>query len=101
MDNQHRKISGYRELTQEEIDLMNKIKSLGPQLEELCDQVLAHIKSQRDLLEQAEGVVGCDATIERNRLDAANPEHWESWGRSSFQSALMFLTRSVAQPSFF
>lgn len=30
MDNQHRKISGYRELTQAEIDLMNKIKALGP-----------------------------------------------------------------------
>ena len=26
MDNQHRKIKGYTELTQEEIDLMNQIK---------------------------------------------------------------------------
>lgn len=27
MDNQHRKISGYRELSQAEIDLMNRIKA--------------------------------------------------------------------------
>jgi len=29
MDNQHRQIKGYRELTQEEIDLMNEIKQQG------------------------------------------------------------------------
>jgi len=28
MENQHRKITGYRELSQEEIDLMNKVKAL-------------------------------------------------------------------------
>lgn len=29
MDNQHRKIKGYRELSQEEIDLINRIKEQG------------------------------------------------------------------------
>lgn len=29
MENQHRKIAGYRELSQEEIDLMNRIKAKG------------------------------------------------------------------------
>ena len=32
MDNQHRKIKGYRELSQEEIDLMNRIKAKGAEL---------------------------------------------------------------------
>ncbi len=32
MDNQDRKITGYRELSQEEIDLMNEIKSQGQAL---------------------------------------------------------------------
>ena len=32
MENQHRKISGYRELTAEEIDLMNRIKAKGAEL---------------------------------------------------------------------
>lgn len=30
MDNQHKIISGYRDLSQTEIDLMNKIKAFGP-----------------------------------------------------------------------
>ena len=29
MDNQHKKIKGYRDLSQDEIDLMNKIKEQG------------------------------------------------------------------------
>jgi len=32
MDNQHRQIKGYRELSQEEIDLMNEIKQKGIEL---------------------------------------------------------------------
>ncbi len=35
MDNQHKKIKGYRELSQEEIDLMNKIKEQGACLERM------------------------------------------------------------------
>lgn len=33
MENQNRKISGYRELNHEEIELINRIKSFGPQLQ--------------------------------------------------------------------
>lgn len=32
MDNQHRQITGYRELSQQEIDLMNRIKAMGERL---------------------------------------------------------------------
>ena len=32
MENQHRKINGYRELSQEEIDAMNKSKELADQV---------------------------------------------------------------------
>ena len=39
MENQHRKIKGYRELTQEEIDLMNMIKEKGVELEELIEKI--------------------------------------------------------------
>ena len=37
MENQHRKISGYRELDQSEIDAMNEIKALGPKIESVLD----------------------------------------------------------------
>ena len=74
MENQHRQIKGYRELTQVEIDLMNEIKTKGAELGELVSK-----------LRNAEG------------LD----QRWVSIGATDFQTGLMALTRSVAQPTFF
>lgn len=74
MDNQHRQIKGYRELSQEEIDLMNEIKTRGADLGELIEKLRA-----------AEG------------LD----QRWVSIGATDLQTGLMALTRSVAKPTFF
>ncbi len=74
MENQHRQIKGYRELTQVEIDLMNEIKTKGAELGELVSK-----------LRNTEG------------LD----QRWVSIGATDFQTGLMALTRSVAQPTFF
>ncbi len=74
MENQHRQIKGYRELSQEEIDLMNEIKAKGAELGELVDKLRA-----------AEGI----------------DQRWVSIGATDFQTGLMALTRSVAQPTFF
>lgn len=74
MDNQHKKIKGYRDLTQQEIDLMNDIKTKGAELGEL----VAKLK-------------------ETPNLD----QRWVSIGATDFQTGLMALTRSVAQPTFF
>jgi len=46
MENQHQKIKGYRELSQVEIDLMNRIKEFGPQLSQLIDDLHEHINQQ-------------------------------------------------------
>lgn len=74
MDNQHRQIKGYRELTQEEIDLMNEIKQQGVALGNLVNKLRA-----------ADG------------LD----QRWLSIGATDLQTGLMALTRAVAQPTFF
>lgn len=74
MDNQHRQIKGYRELSQDEIDLMNEIKGKGAELGELVEKLRA-----------ADG------------LD----QRWVSIGATDFQTGLMALTRSVAKPEFF
>lgn len=74
MDNQHRKIKGYRELSQEEIDLMNEVKEHGVKLGELVERM-------RDL-------DSCDA-------------RWVAIGKTHLQEGLMALTRSVAKPDFF
>lgn len=90
MENQHRKISGYRDLTQAEIDLMNVIEGLGPVMEEHVAQVLDHLRGQR-----------ADCSVEQSRLDRAQPERWAAIARTHFQEGLMALTRAVAQPTFF
>jgi hypothetical protein len=36
MKDQHTKIKGYRDLSQQEIDLMNACKALGEQLGDMC-----------------------------------------------------------------
>lgn len=73
MENQHRKISGYRELSKEEIDLMNRIKAFGPEFEKLIED------------------------LSKNDTDG----RWASIGKTHIQQGLMALTRSVAKPEFF
>lgn len=91
MDNQHRKIKGYRELTQVEIDLMNRIKEKGVELAELITDIHAYHIGQKI------GATGEEA----ERLLATEPERWRALGRTKLQEGLMDLTRSVAQPGFF
>lgn len=95
MDNQHRKISGYRELSQAEIDLMNEIKAFGPQLESLCARIKTHLRDQN----LTANAGGNDAEV--LRLLDANPDLWEAMGRTDLQRGLMQLTRAIAQPTFF
>ena len=74
MENQHRQIKGYRELTQNEIDLMNRIKAKGAELGHLVAELRA-----TDGLDQ----------------------RWVSIGATDLQTGLMALTRAVAQPTLF
>lgn len=89
MENQHRKIVGYRELSQDEIDLMNEIKSHGIALGALLDMCRA--------IDVAEGKNGDRAHDER--LDEAS--RWRAMAQTDFQRGLTALTRSVAKPEFF
>jgi hypothetical protein len=73
MDNQHRIIKGYRELSQDEIDLMNKIKVHGEQLRLLVEELRA---------------TGADTK-------------WLGMGEEKLQIGVMCLVRSVAKPESF
>ncbi|AXK39640.1 DUF7681 family protein [Crenobacter cavernae] len=86
MDNQHRQIKGYRELNQEEIDLMNEIKAKGEEMRDLIDRV-------RALAEQA--------PAEPDAREADHPMYWVRYADGSFRSGLMYLTRAVARPTSF
>lgn len=108
MDNQHRKIAGYRELSQADIDMMNTIKAMGLQMETLLTAVGKHIAECRhpalteaDSLADLEGRPRPDFNATRERIDRAQPERWAAIARTRFQEGLMALTRAVAQPTFF
>jgi hypothetical protein len=105
VENQHRKIAGYRDLTQAEIDLMNRVKALGLPLEDTLAAVNAHIKGQRNR-RIPDDCVDINAAFEQDaeehaRLEEAQPERWAAIARTHFQEGLMALTRAVAQPTFF
>ena len=74
MDNQHRKIKGYRELNQDEIDAMNEVKAMGVKLGELVEK----LENNKDL-----------------------DQRWIESGKTDLQKGLMALTRSIARPEFF
>lgn len=87
MKDQHTKISGYRDLTQDEIDLMNKIKALEAEVLALHESVW-----QR-LVDQAGGEAS-----EQNRMSDARAFEWHRIARENLESGFMFFVRSVAQP---
>ena len=75
MDTLHQpKITGYRQLSPQEAELMNRIKAKGVELGEL----VAELRQQQGL-----------------------DQRWISLGATDLQCGLMFLTRGVAQPTTF
>jgi len=74
MDNQHKMIKGYRDLSQEEIDLMNKCKALATQVGDLCDEVAK--------IPNVDG-------------------RWCAIGKTDLQKGFMSLIRSIAKPTTF
>lgn len=93
MDNQHKLISGYRDLSEYEIALINEIKSAGAALELLQKKVTEHVEKQL-------GAAASNTNInEIARLARAEPARWVKIGNTHFQEGLMALTRAVAQPS--
>ena len=95
MENQHRKITGYRDLDQAEIDLMNEVRQLGIAQEATLKKVEEHIFNQRS--ENA----GIYQETVKQRMDNATPERFLALAKTEFQTGLMYATRAVAQPEFF
>ena len=106
MENQHRKIKGYRELSQEEIDLMNRIKAKGKELLDLQAELAGRLNTDLEVKQVAakasklapedEASPEC---VELRRFQAAEPMRWASIGKTDIQTGIMALVRAVAQPS--
>ena len=74
MDSQHKQIKGYRDLSQEEIDLMNEAKALAVQVGDLVAKIQA---------------------------TPLTDKRWASIGQTDLQKGFMSLIRAVAQPTTF
>lgn len=74
MDNQHRYISGYRELDKTEINEMNEVKTVGNDLGNLLESFKDHPE-----------------------ID----QRWLSIGMTDIQKGLMAVVRSIAKPTTF
>ncbi len=74
MDNQHKKISGYRDLSQTEIDLMNRIKEQAELCGKLIDSLSVTIDTDQEYVENA---------------------------KLNLQQGFMWAVRSVAKPTTF
>ena len=79
MDNQHKKIRGYRDLSQDEIDLINKGKAIAEECGALIEEINA---------------LGHKARI---HLD----HRWLALGKTHLQEGFMAITRSIAKPTTF
>jgi len=74
MDNQHKYIKGYRDLTTEEVSQMNKVKILGQEIEKVVDDVKALTETD---------------------------QRWASIAQTDLQKGIMALVRSIAKPTSF
>ena len=74
MENQHKKIKGYRDLSQEEINAMNNIKEYG----ELLGKLIEELKTITDI-----------------------DQRWVSISQTHLQQGIMCAVRAVAQPQSF
>jgi hypothetical protein len=74
MDNQHRQIKGYRELSQQEIEVMNRVKRVAAEVEKLVSSLQA---------------------------DTTTDPRWVSIGTTDLQKGFMALTRAIAKPDSF
>lgn len=88
-------IVGHRNLTQDEIDMINTIKEVEVTLGSLVRLAKATVDLQKS---QASRIADDGKFAEIERLEAAEPGRWIAMARTHFQEGVMALTRAIAQP---
>ena len=93
MDNQHRKITNYRELSEEEIELMNRLKQKGQEFLDLLKEVE---ETQGSML----SAIAQDSSVEDRIAAIRNGDcfRWLAMAKTDVQTATMFACRAVALP---
>jgi hypothetical protein len=102
MDNQHKQIKGYRDLTQAEIDLMNEIKAKGEELRALVakiqDVAIPPLPALEPIAPGSDPVLieGAPLSV---ATEADGPLYWLRYADGCFRCGVMYAVRAVAQPT--
>ena len=97
MDNQHKLMKGYWDLSAEEIALMNEIKAKGAELGSLVERLE---KAQKDECENLQHHT--EAEDFTQRVESLNDaRRWTAIGKTQLQQGLMGIIRAVARPTSF
>ena len=88
MTNVKTPIKGYRNLTDYELSLINKLKDCEASVLSLLHEISAHIDNQLASADYDEGT----------RICRANADHWITSSVIDIQKAFMCANRAVAQP---
>jgi hypothetical protein len=92
MENQHRKISGYRDLSVREIQTVNTIKSIEAELLALVKHLGEVVGAEAD-----RAAFDNDVTV-LDRIAAAEPRRWLAIAKTHIQEGASALVRAVTQP---
>jgi uncharacterized protein YjgD (DUF1641 family) len=92
MEIQHKLLHGTQLMTQKEIDLINRVNGVGPQLDNLINDIKSYLEQQYS-----------SETIEgKNRISfCVEPFKWLDEGKTDLQVGLMKLNRAITQPGSF
>ncbi|MGX2039877.1 Acb2/Tad1 domain-containing protein [Methylocaldum sp. MU1018] len=98
MDNQHKLIAGYRDLTEDEIALMNEVKAKAAEVGTLVEKLRERLPAFKM---DGEPIQVGDQTLIGVSEEAYETDRWMTIGTDNLQQGFMALIRAVARPTTF
>src|SRR5579872_816172 len=105
MENQHKLIKGYRELSQVEIDLMNEIKAKGEEIGALIERLNESHRVEYEAIEFEADPANFNekaaASADEKACAVDEADRWMGIGKEHIQLGIMALVRAIARPTSF
>jgi hypothetical protein len=99
MDNQHKHIKGYRDLTTEEIALMNEVKAKAEEVGQLVEKLREKLTPVET--DMAPVQVGGETVMAVVGFESFEAQRWLTISQDHLQQGFMALIRAVARPTTF
>ena len=98
MDNQHKLIAGYRDLTEDEIAEVVEVKAKAAEVGTLVEKLRERLPAFKM---DGEPIQVGDQTLIGVSEEAYETDRWMTIGQDHLQQGFMALTRAVARPTTF